>query len=254
MPEKNSPQVSSFYPTIKIDRIKNPNRFYAFPIIGGFVKIIMIIPVAIYLAILSIADFFIIIINTFIVLFTGKYWKVAYDFNLGLIRLSTKISFFFSGLTNKYPGFSFAIEDNYRLDIKMPTKPNRLFAIPLFGFVARIILLIPYFIYSYVIQSSANIATVASSFIVLFKGYYPETTYELNRDTVRLSQAASAYIFGLYDIYPNFWISMNHKKMKILLIILGILSIIFNYSNRKNNSDYKKSYYNSTSSQNQKTY
>lgn len=243
MANQNPPQTSSFYPTIKIDRILNPNRFYAFPFIGGFVKIIMIIPIGVYFGLLSIANFFIIIINSFFVLFTGKYWKVAYELNLGLLRLSTKISFFFSGLTNKYPGFSLTIEDEYSLDINYPENPNRLFALPILGFVARFVLLIPYFVYAYVIQSASNIATLASSLIVLVKGYYPETTFELNRDSVRLSQATTAYIIGLSDKYPNFWISMNHKRMKIFLIILGIISIILNSSSHGRKTNTQTNYY-----------
>ncbi len=249
MPDQTSPKTRLLYPSIKIERITNPNRFYAFPILGGMAKVVMIIPIGIYFAVLTFANFFVLCINAFIVLFTGKYWTVAYNLNIGLLRLSTKISFFFAGLTNEYPNFSLKIDDNLSLEMEMPKSPNRLFAIPLFGFFARIILLIPYFIYSYVIQSGTNIGTIFSSIAVLFKGYYPETTFELNRDTVRLSQAASAYIIGFSDKYPNFWISMNHKKMKIFLIILGILSIILNYSNRGKKPAQMNNYYQSQPSQ-----
>jgi len=253
IPPQNMP---SFYPTIKVNLIQNPSRFYASPIVGGITKFFMLIPVGIEYFAISIAYCVLLIINSFVVLFTGKYWKTCYNVTIGLMRYSLKISYFWRGLTNKYPGFDLKIDDAFSLDMPMPQKPNRLFAIPIFGAVVRLMLLIPYMIYTTVIFSSslsaANIATVLSSFIVFFKGKYPETTFELNRDGVRLSLALTAYFSGLSDKYPNFWISMNHKNMKIFLIILGILSLVLNYSNTGRKT-LQRNYY-QPQNQQQKTY
>lgn len=234
----------NLYPSIRIDRIKNPNRFYAFFIVGGFVKILILIPVWIELLVLGIAQGILSIINSFVVLFTGKYWKPCYTLSLGLFRMNTKVSYFMAGLTNKYPGFSLDIQDDFDVNMAMPDKPNRLFAIPILGGLARIILLIPFLIYTSVIQYAAMIGAVVASFPVLFKGYYPESLYEINRDNMRVSLASSAYVAGLSDSYPNFWISMNHKTVKIILIILGTLYMLSNFFRSANQSQQRSLQYN----------
>lgn len=222
-----------FYPELKIDLIQNPNRLYAFPILGGIFKIIILIPIAIEVAFLSLFWLFVSIINSFVVLFAGKYWDFNYNFSLGLFRLFTKVSFYFNGLSNKYPGFSFSLTE-FTLDIKKPENPSRFYAIPIFGGLVRIILLIPYFIWTQVLSNASEIGTVASSIPVLFKGYYPESTYELNRDTTRVSLGNYSYMLGLSDTYPSFWVSFNHKTIKIILLVIGVILALGNSANSYN--------------------
>lgn len=219
-----------FYPDLQIDRIINPNRFYAFPLFGGLFKVIILIPVLLEIIFLVFFWLFLSIINSFIVLFTGKYWDFNYNFSLGLFRLFTKASFYFDGLSNKYPGFTFQATE-FTLDIKKPENPSRFYAIPFIGGLVRAILLIPYSIWSQVLGNSSMIGTIISSVPVLFKGYYPESTYELNRDTVRISLGSYSYMMGLSDTYPSFWISFNHKTIKIILIVFGIIFSVGNSAN-----------------------
>lgn len=225
---ENAPPAN-LYPTLSVSHIQNPNRFFALPLLGILVKLILILPVGIELIVLYIANIFVIIINSFMVLFTGKYWDTAYTLNLGIIRLGTKISLYIYGLTDKYPGFDLAIQDPLiTLDMKKPENPNRLFAIPLLGGIARIILLIPYLIYQSVLNYAVGLGVIISSFPVLFTGKYPEATYEFTKDYTRVTLASTAYMSGFSDSYPSFWISMNHKTAKIILIIFGILLFIAN--------------------------
>ena len=232
-----SQNTDRFYPDLRIERIQNPNRFYAFPFLGGLFKIIILIPVLIELAFLILFWAFVTIINSFVVLFTGKYWNFAYTFALGLVRLLAKISFYFEGLSNKYPGFTFNLTE-FTLDIKKPENPSRFYAIPFLGGLARIILLIPYFIWNQVLSNSAFVGTIASSIPVLFKGYYPESTYELNRDTYRVSLATYSYMAGLSDTYPSFWISFNHKTIKIILLAIGIILTLANIGSNYGDSSF----------------
>ncbi|HEX8966040.1 MAG TPA: DUF4389 domain-containing protein [Patescibacteria group bacterium] len=226
--EDKVPQNKRMYPTIAIEVNENPRKMYAIPVFGFILKIIMIVPVSIEIAVLGFADLFVLLINSFIVLFTGKYWKVSYDLNVALIRMAIKVNFFIFGLTDKYPGFGLAIKDNYSVNIPINQHPNRFYAIPILGGLVRIILLIPYLIYSSVLNYASYIAILVSWIPVLFGGYYPETTFEITRDANRIAQATSAYMAGLSDTYPSFWVSMNHKALKIILIILGILALLWN--------------------------
>jgi hypothetical protein len=236
----------SLYPFIDIDLIKNPSRFYAFPLIGGFVKIIMLIPIAVELGLLQLAYFSILLVNSLAVLFTGRYWRISYDLGMGLLRLEAKTAFFMYGLTNKYPGFSLStIDFGYKIDY--PKQPNQAFAFPLLGGLIRMLLLIPFTIYMYVIEYGAFIGTIFGSFVVLFTGRYAESIYEISIDSLRITQAMKAYMYGFSDTYPTFKISMNHKWIKIALIIAGILALFGNYGNSFNsaaNSKQNNSYYN----------
>ena len=217
------------YPTLKVDHIKNPSFFYAFPLVGILAKVIILIPVYIELFFLAIAYVFLILINSLVVLFTGKYWEPAYTLTIGIFRLSTKTMLFTFGLSNKYPGFNLDNSDPLiSVDYPMPQKPNRLFAFPILGGLARMILLIPFFIYSYVIQYASGLGVFVSFFPVLFMRRYPESTYEFARDHTRLQLASSVYLSGLSDSYPSFWISMNHKAIKIILIVIAVLFILTN--------------------------
>lgn len=216
------------YPVINIERIANPNRLWAIPILGGLVKYIILIPVLLWVLILFVLTGAALAINSLKVLFTGKYWDISYRLNLGLLRLYTKFTFFFNGLTDKYPGFSLNINDSFTVDIAYPVSPNRLFALPVIGILARLILAIPFLIYLNIMQVANFIGVyVVSSLVVLFSGKYPESTFELFRDNIRLSFAWMAYSFGLSDTYPSFRISMNHRATKLVLIGLGALYFIY---------------------------
>lgn len=223
-------QPSDVYPSFSVVHIQNPSRLYAVPLFGGFIKIVICIPQYIVLMLLGIAMMIVgIIINPFVVLFTGKYWDVAYKLVCAVQTFSMKLMLFFFGLTNQYPGFSFEANTDFTLEIPMPQNPNKLFAIPIFGGLARAILMIPFSIYAYIVSYAAMLGAVGSSFVVLFTGKYPESMYELVRDSQRLTLANGLYTMGIYDSYPSFWISLNHKNIKIALIALVAIYTVFYY-------------------------
>jgi hypothetical protein len=218
----------NLYPHLTVKVNQHPNRFYAFPLLGIIVKIIMLIPVFIEAFFLGIAFLFFLIANPFVVLFTAKYWDAAFDFFLGMMRFYTKIYLFMLGLSDEYPGFNLKENSRFELTITKPTTPNRWLAFPLFGFVIRVILLIPYQIYSQVLRNGSFIAMVISWFTVLFTDKIPESLYEFEKDSLRVALANTSYIIGLSDKYPSFTISMNHQTVKILLIIAGAICFATN--------------------------
>jgi len=222
-------ETKKIYPQLAIENNKKPNRWLAFPLLGIMVKIVILIPVFIELAILYFVSTIILFINWFIILFTGKYWDSAYSLFIGIMRLETKVRFYLFGITDKYPGFNFETKGILELNIEKPQKPNRWLAIPFIGILIRAILLIPYFIFVDVISRGAGVAMVLSWFVVLFKGIFPESFYEFEKDSLRVDIAYSAYIYGLSDEYPSFSISMNHQSVKIALIIVGAILAVFNF-------------------------
>lgn len=219
----------NMYPNFYIAPNKNPNRLYAFPIFGVLIKLVMLIPVFIEAVFLMLAVPFVLLITWIVVEFTGKYWSHGYYFFVGALRFWTKISVFMYGMSDKYPGFDFSTNGMFTLEIERPAKPNRWLAIPLIGFLIRAILLIPYHIFSQVLQNGSTIAWIITWFTVLFKKSFPESLYEFEFDSHRVSLASSVYLFGLSDKYPSFTISMKHQTVKILLIVGGALLTAANW-------------------------
>ncbi|MPZ13607.1 MAG: DUF4389 domain-containing protein [Chloroflexi bacterium] len=219
------------YPMLSVRRIETPNRLWAFPVLGFVVKLVILIPVSFWLTILFLALAIVVTINAFVVLLTGRYWDAAYRLVLGILRLSTKISFFVTGLTDRYPGFGLdiAADERFTLDMPRPESPNRGFGFPLLGGIVRIVLLIPFTFWSTVVGNGSYFAIIVASVPVLFTGRYRESLFELVRDSTRLSLAQQCYLAGLSDTYPSFPISMRHPAVKWLFILLGIVGAITQY-------------------------
>lgn len=224
--------TQGIYPEMNLQFISSPNRFFAFPLIGMLIKLIILIPVFIEIFFLCIwLAIVVALINPFVVLFTGKYWTHAHSFVLGFMKLNAKLSLYIYGLSDKYPGFDFSTPPGFSFDIPIPQNPGKLYTIPLLGFLIRVIFLIPYYIFLNVINNAVTIGVFLLAWaVVLFKGKYPEGIFELARDSIRVNMSASAYLFGLSDRYPSFYISMTHDKIKIILIAIAIILNGWNYS------------------------
>lgn len=229
---KNIIYTDNIYPAVTIKLIENPNKFYAIPLLGGLVKLLSLFPIIIML-------FFVVIwwliavflINPFVVLITGRYWKLAYEVNLALLKLNLKISVFLYGLTDKHPGFNFNMPEGISLNIPYPKKPNKLFVIPIGGFLFRFILLFPFLIFRQILSLAVTIGVFLLAWVVvLFKGKYPEKIFELATDSIRVNSSLNMYLTGLSDRYPSFHISLKRDKIKIILLVLStILYIVFNF-------------------------
>lgn len=217
------------YPELIIPYPEHPNRWYAFPIIGLLVKSILLIPLLLGLAFFGLFIFVLMLFTPFVILFTGKYWDPAYKYTLNYLKISTKVILYIYGLTDKYPGFSMDESGIFTLRLDEPTAPSRFLAFPLLGFLIRVILLIPFVIFSEVLSRGSVIALICSWFAVLFTGKYPKSLYEFIKDNIRVGLAISVYELYLSDTYPSFRISMHYKVVKIILLILGALLVIGGY-------------------------
>ena len=215
------------YPTLIVPRNINPSRFYAFPLLGGFVKLVLLIPTIILLSIISFVWQVTVLINVFVVLFTGRYWRFSFEVCDFYNKYSLKTSLYFLGVSNKHPGFSPKINDNFSITIPFPTTPNRLYAFPLLGIFVRIIVMIPFMLWYGIVYYGYLFLSVISSFSVLFKGYFPESTHELIVDGIRLGIAMNLFFAGISDTLPSYKISMHHKVIKIIALAIGFIYFIF---------------------------
>lgn len=234
---------TALYPHFSVPKIKEPSRNWAFPIFGGLLKIIILIPIFLEIAILMFYIFILQVINSFYVLFNRKYWQYCFDMTTKTINLVAQAVLFFAGLSNKYPDFTLKESDQFELKFTMPASPSPIFAFPIFGGIVRGILLIPFALYSQVIANGARVGVVASSIPVFFKGRYPDSTYELTLDALRLMFAELAYFAGISDKYPSFKINMNHQTIKIALIIIGTVILLGQWKTNHNARDYDNNNY-----------
>jgi hypothetical protein len=181
------------------------SRFWAIPIIGLTVKLIILIPHLIILYVLSgvsgLAHLFIWIP----VLFTGHYPSWGFSLTAGVLRWSTRVMMYVYGLTDQYPAFSFEAPGD--VEIAYPESSSRLWAIPIVGIFVKEIILIPHFIILYVLGLAAGVCQLVIWIPVLFTGHYPDWARQLMSGLVLWSTRVFAYFLGLTDRYPPFSMS-----------------------------------------------
>lgn len=217
------------YPELRVVPNEAPNRLWAIPIFALGVKCVYLFPVLIWVQILGAIFQTFQVINGFRVFFSGgEYWPLAHTVGTWYMRLGTATELFLTGITEKYPGFSLEPQEGagFELSIPVPATPSRGFAVPIFGGVVRWFLLIPFLLWQQFLASAAFLATAAAAIVVLIKGRYPESVYELCRDTARVFLAGQCYAAGLSDTYPSFGISMRHPRVKWTLIILTVPLVV----------------------------
>ena len=112
-------------------------------------------------------------------------------------------------LTDKYPPLGFAASGypDYPLQISVdhPKNPSRLLALGVvLLFIPKIIMLIPHIILLVPLAFVLWYVVVFGYIVVLFKGTYPESLFELVVLITRWYLNTSAYMIGWTDEYPTF--------------------------------------------------
>ena len=82
------------------------NRFWAVPVLGIVVKLILLIPHLIILSILGQVAALLFLITWIPVLFGGRYPSWGYEVIGGTLRWNTNVNAYLYGLTDRYPPFS----------------------------------------------------------------------------------------------------------------------------------------------------
>ncbi|MDH4278309.1 MAG: DUF4389 domain-containing protein [Acidimicrobiia bacterium] len=189
------------------------------------VKWLLVLPHIVIFVLLWIAYLVLSIVAGFAILFTGRYPRGIFDFNVGVLRWSWRVSYYaFSGGlgTDRYPPFSLGPEPDYpaTLDIEYPEQLSRGLVL-----VKWWLLAIPHYVVVAVIAgggvtwqtdggTSTNwgptgggllgILTLVTAVILLFTGSYPRTLFDLIVGLNRWVYRVIAYASLMTDRYPPF--------------------------------------------------
>jgi hypothetical protein len=187
------------------------------------VKWLLAIPHYIVLAFLWIAVFVLTVVAFFAILFTGRYPRGMFDFNLGVLRWTWRVLFYSYGAlgTDRYPPFSLGQEPDYpaTLDVEYPEVLSRglvlvkwwLLAIPQY-------LLVGIFVgggtWAAWDHSSSwhwrtgggliGLLVLIAAFALLFTGRYPGSIFDLVLGLDRWVARVYAYSALMTDRYPPF--------------------------------------------------
>jgi hypothetical protein len=178
------------------------------------VKWLLIIPHAIVLCFLWVAAVFVTVIAFFAILFTGQYPRPLFNFTVGVLRWSWRVSFYSYGAlaTDKYPPFNLGKVD-YPADLEVTYIEDLvrwmplvkwLFAIPHYACIAA---LSGYGWEHFPFIGLLPVLIVITAVLLLFTGKYRQDIWKLVMGVNRWSFRVAAYVLLLTDEYPPFSLS-----------------------------------------------
>ncbi|MDH3302123.1 MAG: DUF4389 domain-containing protein [Acidimicrobiia bacterium] len=218
--EPETTPVSSPYPLSLEAQLDEPLSRWMW-----LVKLLLALPHLLFFVLLWIAYLLLSIVAGVSILFTGRYPRSIFDFNVGVLRWSWRVSYYaFSGGlgTDRYPPFSLGPEPDYpaTLDVEYPERLSRTLVLFKWWLLA-----IPHYIVVAVIagggfgwqtDSGASInwgpaggglvgvLTLVAAAILLVTGAYPRNLFDLIVGLNRWVYRVVAYASLMTDRYPPF--------------------------------------------------
>lgn len=176
------------------------------------VKWFLLIPHYICLIFLWLGYVVLTIAAFFVVLFTGHYPRGIFDYNVGVLRWTWRVSFYsYAALgTDAYPPFTLDAEPDYpaRLEVDYPHTQRR--GLPLIGWW---LLGIPQFAIAGLFAGSVGwhiaggvvgILVLVAGIVLLVRGEYPAGIFDLAMGFNRWVLRVAAYCSLMTPVYPPF--------------------------------------------------
>ncbi|AXH95633.1 DUF4389 domain-containing protein [Ornithinimicrobium avium] len=186
------------------------------------VKWILVVPHVVVLALLWPAFVVLSAVALVSILVTGRYPRAIFDFNVGVLRWTWRVSYYSYGVlgTDRYPPFTLQDVPDYpaRLDIDYPGQLSRGRAL-----VQWWLLVLPHYLvlgaFTYAGVRLADqlgradlvldlglvsVLTLIVGFALLFTGRYPQGLYDLLLGISRWTLRVGGYAALMTDVYPPF--------------------------------------------------
>jgi Domain of unknown function (DUF4389) len=179
------------------------------------VKWFLAIPHFIVLALLWIAFVVVTVVALFAILFTGRYPRALFDFNVGVLRWTWRVEYYATGAiaTDRYPPFSLAPDPSYPADLDVPY-PERLsrgkalvkwlLALPHLVIVAAFLGGGWWWTEGAGPPGVLTVLVLVAGFVLLFTRRYPRDVFNLVVGINRWVLRVGAYVALMRDEYPPF--------------------------------------------------
>jgi hypothetical protein len=190
------------------------------------VKWLLALPHYLVLALLWIAFSILTLVAAFAILFTRRYPRGIFDFNLGVLRWTWRVWFYsyWANGTDRYPPFSLGEEPDYpaRLAVAYPEQLNRW--LPLVKWLLAIphLILVGIFVGgwgwawgpgddwgAWGIAGLVGLLVVIACVVLLFTGRYPPALFDFTLGLDRWAFRVGAYVGLMTDEYPPFRLDMG---------------------------------------------
>jgi Domain of unknown function (DUF4389) len=194
------------------------------------VKWLLAIPHFIVLFFLWIAFAVVSVVAFFAIVFTGRYPRGLFDFNVGVLRWSWRVGFYsYSALgTDRYPPFTLKDVSDYpaRLEVKYPESLSRGLVL-----VKWWLLALPQYLIVAVFATGAwatstgtggqwawgsggliGLLVLFAGIVLLFTGRYPKSLYDFVLGMNRWVFRVAAYATLMTDSYPPFRLDMGGNE------------------------------------------
>jgi len=198
--------LSVDYPDRSLDRLTT------------FFRILAIIPIAIILGMLSgggagwedsnwrypgATGGLLFLPTLLMILFRQKYPRWWFDWNLGVIKFSTRVTAYFALLRDEYP----STDEDQAVHVNT-AYPNVREGLSRWMPLVKWLLAIPHYIVLAFLVFAAVVATIIAWFAILLTGRYPKDLFEFVVGVMRWFLRVNAYAFLLVtDRYPPFSLS-----------------------------------------------
>lgn len=168
----------------------------------GFIYIL--IPHMFILFFLAIASIFIGFIAFWSILFTGKYPKGMYEFQVKFRLWELRVNARLLNLTDGYPAFGLDAKDgSITFEIEYPEKLSR-GNLLLRAFFGIFYVIIPHMFILYFRLIGVYVVLFIAWWAVLFTGKYPKGMFDFVVGTLRWAMRLGLYMGNMTDTYPAF--------------------------------------------------